>query len=322
MIALNKFGIISTIEPLKPLPQGMLKERGRFFMIFNKPPLTIQDQIEHLQNSYKIKCKDKDLLAHYLKHCNYYRLRGYWLFFEDIGKINNIYFEEVINIFEFDSEIRVFFLEYIEKIESSIKSIFANYLTIKYNKPHIHLDKSIFENEKYHKEGIENLKESFKKSQEIFAKHFRDNYEEELPPLWVSVELMTFGEISKWYRNLNKQDRKKIAKEYGLRERFLWSFLSHLTEIRNIVAHHARLWNKVFSKGFQVPPNMPYDSPAKFKLYHTILMMDFLLHTVLKNNDFLERLSKIIMQYNIPIKYMGFPANHNIESLKNARYEY
>ncbi len=288
-------------------------------MKYDKSPLDTNQQISHLENSYNIKCSNLKLAKKSLLHINYYKLRGYWLFYEDINQ--RATFEEVINLYEFDKKLRVLFLEYIEIVESSIKSIFTNYLTVKYNNSHIHLDNSIFENKDFYNKGITQLKKSFNTSNEIFIKHFKIKYDEELPPLWVCVECMTFGEISKWYKNLNREDKKEIAKFYNTRERYLSSFLIHLTEIRNISAHHSRLCNRVFSQGFQIPHILPIQRPKKFKIYHSIMIFDYLLHTISDNHNFLNDFHYIVKKYNIPLKYMGFNREHQIEELKGCRYE-
>ncbi len=290
-------------------------------MKFTKPPLTLQEQLNHISKHYKIKFKNEELAKNYLLHCNYYKLRGYWLFFEEIEK--EAYFEEVIKLYEFDRILKSLLLNYIERIESSIKSTFAYHLSITYKDSHILLNKTIFENQKFYKQSLIQLLNNYYNSNELFASHFQDKYDEIIPPIWVSVELMTLGEISKWYKNLNIKDRKKIAKYYSLKERYLSTFLLHLTEVRNICAHHGRLWNKKISKGFQIPSFINLYAPNQiYKVYHTIIMMDYILAKINIENSLLEEVIKLILKHNIPIKYMGFPKNHNIKGLENAKYEY
>ncbi|BCD59483.1 MULTISPECIES: Abi family protein [unclassified Nitratiruptor] len=237
-------------------------------MKFNKPSLTLQKQLNHIESFYNIQINDRKKALHYLKHCNYYKLRGYWLYYEKKGI--KATFEDVIKLYEFDKKLRDILLSYIEKIENSIKSIFANYLTTRYNNSHIHLDKSIFDNEKYHQESIIKLKESFIKSDEVYINHFKEKYEEELPPLWVCVEFMTFGELSKWIRNLNIKDTKQIAKEYNIKSpKVFSSILYHFTEVRNRCAHHSRIWNHNFIHKFEIPKQYKKFCHQKNLNYHT-----------------------------------------------------
>ena len=72
---------------------------------------------------------------------------------------------------------------------------------------------------KYFLEIAINLKDCVEKVSNRIQ-YFKDKYDEELPPLWVCVEFMTLGEISKWYKNLNLEDNSdfKITSGYILYE--------------------------------------------------------------------------------------------------------
>lgn len=61
--------------------------------------------------------------------------------------------------------------------------------------------------------------------------------------------------------------------------------------------------------------------PKKFKIYHSIVMFDYLLHTISDNHNFLNDFYSIVKDYNIPLKYMGFNREHQIEELKGCRYD-
>jgi len=271
---------------------------------YNKPPLTLQEQLNHIKEYYKIACKNDNLAFFYLKHHNYYRLRGYWLYFEKKGL--KATFEDVINLYDFDNELRLLFSKYLQTIEISIKSNFAYTLAIKYDNPHIILDDTIFKNKEYYQSGIEKLKQNFNDSDEIFAIHYKKTYEEPLPPIWVSVELMTFGELSKWIYNLNDKDTKLIAKEYGIKSAHIFkSFLYHLTEIRNKCAHHSRIWNKSFSHKFVIPRQYKeYFDNDTYKLSHTLLVMKLLLDKINKNN-IVNEVIELANNYKIPLNEMG-----------------
>ena len=290
-------------------------------MNYTKPPLDIESQILHIEAHYTIKCKDRDLLKNDLLHTNYYKLRGYWLFYEEIKQ--EVFYEEIINLYEFDKKLRMLFLEYIEIVESSLKSMFTNHLTVKYDNPHIHLDSSLFENKIFYSYGIIQLANSFKNSKELFIKHFKHTYDEELPPLWVCAEFMTLGEISKWFKNLKLEDKKEIVKRYEgyLPLKSFETFLVNLTEVRNVSAHHSRLWNRSFSKKFSIPKRLDIDQPDRFQIYHTAVMLDFMLDKITDRNHFLKHFIELIIEHGIPLKYMGFPEEHMIEALKGFYYE-
>src|SRR5690606_30859026 len=84
-----------------------------------------------------------------------------------------------------------------------------------------------------------------RRSRETFFCHFSNNYDEALPPLWAAVEVLTFGQLSQWYANSrHSKDRNRVARQFGMDEKIFTSFLHHLTPVRNLCAHHARLWNR------------------------------------------------------------------------------
>ena len=287
-------------------------------MKFDKSPLTFEKQLQKIQNKYDIEINNKELALHYLKHCNYYKLRGYWLYFEQ--KKQKATFEDVINLYEFDKKLRNLLLDYIEKIETSVKTNFAYHLSTKYENPFVYLNSKLFIKKEYHQKAINKLQESFNSSKEIFVTHFKTKYKEKLPPIWAAVELMTLGEVSKWINNLNNKDRKKIAKVYSFKSPYiLSSFLHHITDIRNISAHHSRLWNKTFPSKFEIPKEFLHLlEKDHYKISHTITMMEYMLSSIVLNNVFFEMFVKLVKLHNIPLQYMGFSK----ELWKYLNYKY
>ncbi|MEA3498956.1 MAG: Abi family protein, partial [Campylobacterota bacterium] len=133
-----------------------------------------------------------------------------------------------------------------------------------------------------------------------------------LPPIWSSIELMTLGQTSNWFDNIQlRQDKQLVAKFYKLDEKVLSSFLHHLTIVRNISAHHSRLWNKRFTFGFTLP-KYPNELCSKFNLqknkyiYNTIVMTNFILQVIDNDNKWLEKINNIIEKYDIEKERMGF----------------
>ncbi len=273
-------------------------------MKYGKAPLNLQSQLDHIKIRYNIKCNDKKLALFYLEHHNYYRLRGYWLYFETKGL--EATFKDIINLYNFDIKLRLILIKHLQLIEISIKSIFAYTLATKYDNPHVLLDSRIFKNRYYYDKGVAKLKSSFSNSDELFASHYKNKYDENLPPIWACVELMTFGEISKWIKNLNDNDTKLIAKGYGIKSVDIFkSFLYHLTEIRNKSPHNSRVWNKIFSHKFTIPKEYKniFDTDV-FKLSHTMLVLKILLEN-LTDDSILDEVTELSNNHNISIGEMG-----------------
>lgn len=263
-----------------------------------------------------MKFHDEEKAKYYLENLNYYRLGGYWLIFEENHESHqfrdNTYFEDVLNLYIFDRELRLLLLDAIERIEVSIRSKLAYHLAESFGS-HAHLKAEIFSSSLKYEKTFSKLKAEIDRNKsEIFIKHHLDKYSEELPPIWVSVEVMTMGQISSWYSNIkDRKYRQVIAKYYGLDEKILSSFLHHLTIVRNTSAHHSRVWNRKFTIDFSLP-NFPKELNEKFNpaskkyIYNTLVMCEYLLNIISEDSSWKKRLDYLISKHNIDVKRMGF----------------
>lgn len=262
---------------------------------------------------------DEDRAVHYLSHLNYYRLAAYWLPYESDHANHqfqvNTNFEDILNLYIFDRELRILVLDAIERLEVSIRTNWAHCLSQKHGS-HAHINSSIFKDKWDHTNNIEHLKKSVKHSKETFIQHLTNKYEEELPPIWAIVEIMTFGQLSKWYSNIKSgSDRNEIANKYNLDEVILTSFLHHISTIRNVCAHHSRLWNREFTFTFKLPKRGPdsiiysHNTENIRKIYNTLVMLAGLLDIISPDHHWKTRLYDLIQTHNINVTHMGFPAN-------------
>lgn len=283
---------------------------------FSKPFFTLDKQLAQLK-SRGMKFHNEKKAKHYLEHLNYYRLGGYWLPFEANHDTHtfkdNVYFEDVLNLYVFDRELRLLLLDIIERIEVSIRSKFAHNLS-KIHGPHAHLKPELFYSKTKYAKTILNLKSEIDRNRnELFIKHHFDKYHEELPPIWVCVEVMTLGQISNWYSNLQeRQERQIIAKYYGLDEKVFSSFLHHLTTVRNVAAHHSRLWNRKFTIDFILPRrpknlNEKFNQSSKKNIYNTLVMCEYLMDKISKDSMWKNRLEKLLQEHKIDTQRMGYP---------------
>jgi abortive infection bacteriophage resistance protein len=165
--------------------------------------------------------------------------------------------------------------------------------------------------------------EAFNRSSETFVQHFRNKYTSEPhPPLWMMVEVMTFGQLFTMYRQLQTSEQKVIAASVGLAAPVLESWLHTLNYIRNAVAHHARLWNR------QIPikPMMPwkkhrpeFHTPlpiANDRVFGVLSLLRYLMLNVAPQSRWSQRLIALFDDYaDIPYRDMGFPANWKDYSL-------
>lgn len=139
-----------------------------------------------------------------------------------------------------------------------LRTMIAYNMGLKYGS-HCYLDSNVFIDKDYHKNFIKELNEKIDKKipeykKHLMVKHHYKNYSDELP-IYKAIELLTFGQTSKLFKNLKEEDKNEIInkfkrKEHKLKSENFTSWLITLTEIRNICAHHDILWNRRFEIKF------------------------------------------------------------------------
>ena len=103
------------------------------------------------------------------------------------------------------------------------------------------------------------MDDSIKESKEEFVRHYLSTYYADSPgvPLWMVSEIISFGQLSKLYAGLNSDDKEAIAKQYDLSHRVFGQWLHAIIYLRNICAHHSRLWNREL----EIRPIRPRELP-------------------------------------------------------------
>jgi abortive infection bacteriophage resistance protein len=285
---------------------------------FNKPALTFEQQLDLLIER-GLACTDRARAVEHLTHINYYRLSAYFLPFT-VDRATHAFlpetsFDDVLNLYVFDRELRLLVLDAIERVEVSVRTGWAYTLAHRYG-PHAQLDKNLFKASGHgwnHAQQLEKLTEETRKSHETFVTHHQNKYAEPLPPLWAVAEVMTFGELSKWYDNLKSSaDRNVVAHRYDMDEANLTSFLHHLSTVRNICAHHARLWNREFTFAFRLPRKRPQALAASLNLdsrriYNTLSTLAWIMDCISPHHHWKARLRELLTRHSVNVKAMGFP---------------
>lgn len=291
-------------------------------MKYTKPPLSFEEQAALLE-SRGMKIPDHDRAIRYLSHINYYRLRAYWLPFEtndsnaDHRFKPGTSFDNALTLYVFDRKFRLLILEAIERVEVSFRTRFAYELAMKYGS-HAYLNSTLFRHHGFHEQLINGLREEIDRSQETFIEHYCSTYTEPpLPPIWAVCEVMSFGQLSKWFKGLkNRRDRQTIALGYGIDEKVLGSFMHHLTHIRNLTAHHCRLWNRRLVFTMTIPKNPSnlvalFNPAAERRIYNTLAMLGYLLRLISPGTSWPLKMRQLIEEYDADLDTvaMGFPEN-------------
>ena len=299
-------------------------------MLYEKQEFTIQQHIKQLQNRGLI-IDDLSLAEHYLAHVSYYRLAGYWWPMQDDKEQHlfkpNSKFEDVIYLYNFDRELRVLIFDAIEKIEISLRTKLIYHLSHEFD-PWWFQNINIFQNSGALIETLANLKEEIDRSKDIFIKEHKKKYKEDLrfPPAWKSLEMTSFGSLSKLYGNLKNTIKSKdtIAEELGaVNHTYLPSWLQSIAQIRNYCAHHSRLWNKNLPGTPKLLSRPPYrwlmDVPTDTqKLYLHLCIIRYMLNIIAPENSFAIKMKELLTKYpSVDPNALGFKPDWRNEVLWN-----
>ena len=286
---------------------------------YDKPALTAAQQIEQLAGRGMV-FGDPERAAHYLAELNYYRLSGYWLRHEADHATHRFQpgttFEAVLEDYVFDRGLKLLVLDAVERLEVSIRTRWAHVVGLRHG-AHAHLDSALFKqrSQKWnHPAAVARLVSGVEDSRERFICHQRNTYDEILPPIWASVEVMSLGQISRWFSNLrHAADRNAIAEPYGIDEVLLASFLHHISVVRNICAHHARFWDRELPFRAHLPRKHPealvasLDHAGESSAYNTLTLLAWLIGRISPGQTWVQRVDEHVAQHPPAADVMGFP---------------
>ncbi len=293
-------------------------------MDYNKPPLTFSQQVDLLQQR-GLMIQDPDRCADYLKQISYYRLSAYALVFQQQKDQFNrgTTFQNILDLYVFDRELRLLVFDAIERIEVGIKTQLIYQLSHKYG-AHWYTNAQLFKKTS-RVDVCEELKSlvvhaKHQKNPETFIKHYFDRYQQpDLPPAWMTIELLTFGQISRLFKHLKDNDDKRlIADQFGVHHTVFASWLHSLTYIRNICGHHGRLWNReiaiepIWLKKTKKRWINPAFQSKTNRTFYSLCIIQFLLNTINPSSRFKEKLNALMNANKCPkgyIKLMGIPTD-------------
>lgn len=297
---------------------------------YQKPALNRQDQLNRLQNRGLI-IDNWDFGENILAHINYYRLSAYCLPFklrDNLGNITerfqeNTALSDVLMLYEFDRKLRFLLMDALERIEISVKTNITHHLAIQYG-TFVLEDANNFHPSFAHGAWISQIQEEISRSKEQFIEHFKEKYIG-FPkiPIWMAIEVISFGSLSILFKGLKNTDKQKIASKYSLHHKTLISWMHFLTYIRNLCAHHSRLWNKELA----IKPvlddfrkQIPTDCiPQNNRSFIALLILKYLLKKTGNGlewtNDCHQLIEPILAKFPWAYESMDIPKNWNIHPL-------
>ena len=275
---------------------------------------SIEEQLDILRNR-GLKIIDDEKAKSFLLHNNYYRISGYSLTLRKHDVFSKYAtFQNIIDIYGFDQELRHILLKYIEIIEVKFKSIYSYEFT-KICGAIGYLNSSNFTNDLKYSEIIHKAEQQKRKrlQHEAYLKHYIVDLKQDIP-LWAYVDLMTIADISFLYSISQMKIKKEIASRFGLTmkhsDELLSRFMHSMTIIRNLCAHGCRLYNRLFEQ-------RPSLNRAELSLLYKnsdgtvdnahLFRFVFIIRRLLSSNNFLDMKSEVIeITHKYPFVRMGY----------------
>ncbi len=241
---------------------------------------------------------------------------AYWY----IYRINNngkdiqpgITIDHILDLYEFDRNLRLLVLDAIERIEIALRTDIAYYHSKDYG-PFGYINSISCSKDTDLIDRLRQCRDNVNNSHSDFYRHYRGKYQNQDFPIWMLVETISFDLLVRVYKILPKQMKFAIANKYGLPARTYSSWMSTLKSVRNTCAHHGRLWNTKLSTRPQMPGNMStwqsniQDSDSIFML---LTVCKYFLDFIDPNNTWRQKAIDLIsVRPNDQLQQMGVPQN-------------
>lgn len=324
---------------------------------YAKPWLSVDQQLDQLE-SRGVVISDREAGTRLMAAVGYYRVTGYLYplrqsepYVDDNGRrrvrIFNRYragtsLANAEDLIDFDRQLRMLVLDGVERIEVSLRTQLA--YALGHRSAFAHLDRTNFVNAftdpkvdvetaeelpSKHELWIDRVNARMAESDEAFVAHFRDKYDGSMP-IWVLTEILEMGHLGRLYSGLNSVIATEIAESYGVpTKKMLGSWISSLNYVRNVAAHHARLFNRKLV----VAPSRPnHDQVAllghlkdqrtakqTFGVYNALAVMAYLIGVIDPDCGWSARVVELIHAFpsgtHLAPEAMGFPPQWATEDL-------
>ncbi|MHA3722591.1 Abi family protein [Leucobacter sp. HY1910] len=172
-----------------------------------------------------------------------------------------------------------------------------------------------------HVQWLERVKSRRDSSDEQFVAHFRDKYDDRMP-VWALTELLELGHLSPLYRDMLQKDAEELAAAFGVpRTKIMTSWLASMNYVRNVAAHHARLFNRKLQHAPSHPRmgtlqaldhlSAPGTPKADFGTCNALAIIAYLLQTIDLESSWARNLAGLFRSlptsHALTLQSMGVP---------------
>ncbi len=295
-------------------------------MNYSKQPLDYPQILQLLKDRGLI-IRDINEAAAQLKIMSYFRLANYLRPMEQ-DKTTHTFkpdstFDNATNLYFFDKKLRALLFTAIQSLEIALRSKLIHHFSMAYGAFWI-MDRSLFTDKKIFAESsVRVQQEVFRSKEDFIQEHFNKYSAPMIPPVWKTLEVVSFGTLSRIFCNLSDNGlKKKIAREFNLpNHKILESWCKSAVTLRNNLAHHSRTWNRAYPIQPQLPQSLNghWINPvgvANNRLYAQICCLAYLQNSTHPGNNFKQQLKSLLQTHpNVDVAAMGFPSGWDKEPL-------
>lgn len=325
---------------------------ARYFLrmrSFSKPAIDVPAQLELLKLR-GLTIHDEPRAELFLQSVSFFRLSPYMRPFQQPHDIDHHFhagsqFRQLARLYDFDRRLRLLTMDAIERVEIASRSVISNHMGPAHGS-HWYINPRMFNSNFDHQrlltalankqatatrdyqrdceridrsQASDDRKDLLKhqRAKESYARHYPVTYAH--PPLmpgWAMLEELTLGDLSHVYKGLARDaDKKAIARRLMLPAPLMQSWLHTLTTVRNICAHHSRMWNRELGIRPELPKKASFLWPVHLlqpgphsRMFSALSILNHLMYQVSPHTRWGSSLYQLISEFpDVSLKAMGFP---------------
>lgn len=267
---------------------------------------TIEEQIQKLKDRGLI-ISDEEKAKEVLLDIGYYRFGSYLFPYEltypgkkeRTHKLKNpTHFDDALELYYFDSDLRMLLLRYITRIEINLRTYITYYVSNQYKKhPCWFMDDSVMEEGFVDSFDTEIYTDKFKKYP-VIADHHKKYPEDIYAPAWKTIEHMTFGAVFQLFLSIKDHGvQSAIAKHYNIDKLTIFtSYFNAIRYLRNQCAHGDVLFDMKFATPLKSGPAGKFNSFTNSNIIGAIEVVKFFLKqiSVHRYHDFCRQLDALL----------------------------
>lgn len=287
---------------------------------FRKPPLSSAELVELLVRRGLV-VQDRERATRRLFHIGYYRLAPYINHFDLPDSRHCVRagttFDDVLELYRFDRDLRALMAEALARVEVAFRSALSEIMSKVEGDSHWYTKPHYFGSDGDFRVLQGNVARALEQPFPALADYLDRYRTPELPPSWLMVEVLSLGQLIRVYATLRQPaHRRAVARSLGLGDELLGSWLESFLRVRNICAHHERLWDVTLTHYPRVPHASSVPWPRRWlllleeadkTLYCVAAALQSMLCTIAPTSPWASRLAAHLEPHDMKQAILGFP---------------